>query len=245
MSARRQTLGQVAGARVADGDRGVRVQQQAGERPADQDRAPDDHRLGALRARPRRERAAPSRPAACRGPGPGGPGPAARRCGRQPVDVLGRVDRGDHGVLVDLRRAAEAGPGSRPPSSSAFSSSTSASSSSWEVEASSPWWIERIPTSSVCLRLLRDVDVRGGVVADEHRRQARGAAAACGRELRSPPRRRAREPRPRPPCRRSPSRSRLASAATLRSAARSRPSACARSPSPANRTTITLRARPR
>ena len=103
--------------------------------------------------------------------------------GGQPVDVLGRVDR------ARSPRPGRSGPGSgswtRIPStsSSAFSSPTSASSSSWEVEASSPWWTERIPTSSVCFRLLRDVDLGGGVVADEHGRQARGAAAVRGREL--------------------------------------------------------------
>ena len=44
----RADRGEVAGARVADGDRRVLAEQQRGERPADQDRAAEDHRLGAL-----------------------------------------------------------------------------------------------------------------------------------------------------------------------------------------------------
>src|SRR6476661_6601146 len=40
--------GQIPGPGVADGDRGIRVQQQTGEGAADQDRAPHDHRVRAL-----------------------------------------------------------------------------------------------------------------------------------------------------------------------------------------------------
>ena len=66
-------LGQVARARVADRDRRVGAQQQRRQRPADQDRAADDHRLGPLELGVPRARAGASRPAECTGPGPGRP----------------------------------------------------------------------------------------------------------------------------------------------------------------------------
>ena len=108
--------GEVAGARVADGDGRVRGEQQPRDRLADEVRAADDDRLGALELDPAGARAAPSPRPACTGRRPGVP------VGEQPgvdrgeaVDVLGRVDRADHRVRVDLRRAAAAARGSRRP----------------------------------------------------------------------------------------------------------------------------------
>ena len=83
-------LGQVAGARVADRDRRVGAEQQLGHRLAEEVRAPDDDRLGALQLRAglleqqhhARRRARPQ-PLA-----PQREQPRADR--RQPVDVLAR-----------------------------------------------------------------------------------------------------------------------------------------------------------
>ena len=65
--------GEVAGARVADGDRRVGGEQQARQRHADQLRAADDDRLGALELDPLVAPAAPSRPAGVQGTRPGLP----------------------------------------------------------------------------------------------------------------------------------------------------------------------------
>ena len=89
---------------------------------------------------------------------------------------------------------------------------------------SSPWWTERIPTSSQAWCLLRDVDLRGRVVADDHRRQGRHPAGLLARRRRRRPAP-ARAPRRRPPCRRSSA----PPPATASGSGRSRPSACARS----------------
>ena len=91
------------------------------------------------------------------------------------------------------------------------------------------------------LALVADVDVRGGVVADQHRREPGDAAAECGRELGHA----GRHPRARPAATRlavdhprahaSPLGDRILRSAGLKrpsSAARSRPSACARSRRP-------------
>ena len=69
-SARRQTSAQVARARVADRDRRVGAEQQLGHRLAEEVRAADDDRLGALELRARPPRAAASRRSACTAAGP-------------------------------------------------------------------------------------------------------------------------------------------------------------------------------
>ena len=63
----------------------------ADKRPADEDRAADDHRLGALGRRPRRRASSSITPAGVQGTRPGRPW-ASRPAlaGGQPVDVLGR-----------------------------------------------------------------------------------------------------------------------------------------------------------
>src|SRR2546423_15657143 len=58
------------------------------------------------------------------------------------------------------------------------------SSSSWEVEAFSPWWTERIPTSSVCLRLFPTYTCEAGssptsTVARPGIRPPKAAASSC------------------------------------------------------------------
>ena len=58
----------------------------------------------------------------------------------------------------------------------------SASSSACGVVASSSWWNERMPASAVCSFFAPDVDLRGGIGADEHRGEARLRPAA-GDEL--------------------------------------------------------------
>ena len=103
MSARRQTSPQVGGAAVADRDGRVGAQQQADERPADQVRAADDHRLLARGVHAGAGRAAPSRPRGVQGTRPGSPRASRPALDRgQPVDVLGRVERVDDRVGVEV-----------------------------------------------------------------------------------------------------------------------------------------------
>ena len=180
--------GEVARARVAVRDGGVRGQQQRGSGLPDELRAADHHRLRARAARCRRRAAAPSRPPACTGTSPGVP------CMSRPAftgvspstSLSGSISR-DHRVAVDLRRH---GSWSRMPctASSAFSSAISSASSSWVVSAGSSWWndvharLARTPCACCARRSAR----RG--------RRPRGswrARAAC-RAARRAPRPRAR-----------------------------------------------------
>ena len=62
---------------------------------ADEVRAPDDDRLRPLQLDALVAQQLHHARPACRARAPGAPGRAGRRCGRQPVDVLGGVDRGD------------------------------------------------------------------------------------------------------------------------------------------------------
>ena len=99
--------GEVAGARVADGDGGVGVQQQRGDRAADEVGAADDDRLGALEPDvvAAQQLHHPGRRAGAQ------PGPALdEQAGgdrRQPVDVLARRDLRGQARAVDLRRGRE------------------------------------------------------------------------------------------------------------------------------------------
>ena len=196
-------LGEVPGARVADGDGRVArsaAGSPAGGRPGSSARRPPPrpprtstpalaqqlhHAL--RRARDEAGAALGQQPRASRG---------------QPVDVLGRVDRRDHGVLVDAGRGAGAGRGSRrrrrrrsaPRPGRAARPARSRRPARGGSSACRP--------PRCCLRLLLDVDVRGGVVADQHRGEPGNAAVVRGRELLDvlgDPRR---GPRRRPPCRR-------------------------------------------
>ena len=97
--------GQVAGPAVGDGDGAVLAEQQLRHRLADDVRAADHHRFEAGKVAEPGPSAASGSPAACRGPAPSSP-TASRPAfvDVEAVDVLGRVDRGDHRALVDLRR---------------------------------------------------------------------------------------------------------------------------------------------
>ena len=150
------------------------AQQQRGDRLADQVAAPDDHRLALPRAACRRRAAAPSRRTAWPAParrGPGRAGPAL--VGREPVDVLARVDRAtstrarvDVAGQRQLDDDAAAPPGRRSALRRASSSSSSA------VSAGRSWPIERDADLGAGAVLARHVDLRGRVVADQHGRQA-------------------------------------------------------------------------
>ena len=154
MSARAADLGEVPGARVAHGHGRVRVQQQRRHRAAHQDRAPDHHRLGPLdldagtcqQLHHARGRARDEAGAAL------GQEPRASRS--QPVDVLGRVDRRDHGVLVDAvgQRQLDEDPVDALVD---VELPDQGQQLLLRGRGASPRWIERMPTSSVCLRLLR------------------------------------------------------------------------------------------
>ena len=103
---------QVARARVADRDRRVALQQQVRDRLADEVRAADDDRLGALERDAVRGRAARSRRSACTAAGPACP--AASRpalIGVSPSTSLsGSIRRGQRGAVeVVGQRAAGAG----------------------------------------------------------------------------------------------------------------------------------------
>ena len=186
----------------------------AGERPADEDRAAEDHRLGALELDPgvAQQLDHALRRARDEARAPLGEQPGAGR--GEPVDVLGGVDRRDHRVLVDLlgQRQLDQDPVDR-------------------VVA-----VERGDQLEQLLRSGSRRRARGGSSAS---RPPRSACACCRRRPARPGRRRparsparARSPpcaaansahpgrdprarpRPPPPCRRSPgrSRSRLGSA---------------------------------
>ena len=76
-----------------------------------------------------------------------------RQLDEDPVDVVVLAERGDQLEQLLLGASPRRGRGGR----------------------------ERIPTSSQALCLLRDVDLRGGVLADEHRRQRRRPARLLAR----------------------------------------------------------------
>ena len=129
------------------------------------------------RARPRRGRAAPSRPAGA------SHGDAARRrrpCGRagpaltgvSPSTSLPGRSRRATRVRIEVRRAAAAGRGSRRRRGSAFELGDQRRAARPRTSsAGSSWWIERDPDLLARLVLVADVDLGGGVVADEHGRQ--------------------------------------------------------------------------
>ena len=174
----------------------------AEQRPADEDRAADDHRLLALRVDPRRWRAAPSPPGACTGTRPGSPR-ASRPAlvGGEPVDVLGRDRAPRSRVLVDAvgKRQLDQDPVDLVV---AVELADQLEQLLLGDRAVRPWWIERIPTSSAGLVLAAHVDRGGGVVADQHGGEP-GRAAELRGELLDLAARPARGPRRRPPCRRS------------------------------------------
>src|SRR5919198_695387 len=96
--------GEIAGPRVTDGHRGVGVQQQAGKRPADENRPPEDHRLRPPTLNPRlREKLHHALRGTRDEPRPA-LGEQPRASGGQAVHVLGGVDGTDHRILVDLLR---------------------------------------------------------------------------------------------------------------------------------------------
>ena len=98
---------------------------------------------------------------------------------RQPVDVLERIDQRASSRRRRSAAAPAAAAGCRAPRRRR--SATAISVGDLVLRACRPgssWWNERMPASSVALRLLRDVDVRRRVVADQDRRQARLVAAA-------------------------------------------------------------------
>ena len=121
----------------------------------------------------------------------------ARVDGMEAVDVLPGVERLDRPGLVDVRRAAAAGRGSRRRRRRRSARRGAArSSSSGDVGGQAE--VVRVDADARRrLVLAVDVDVRRGVVADEHGRQADVA------ELARPPRRPPRASWPRAPCRRS------------------------------------------
>ena len=94
------------------------------------------------------------------------------------VDVLRRVDGADDVRLVDTVPEAAAGRAARRSSSSAFSSATFASSSSSLDGRRQPQVDGADPGLGRGLVLEPDVDVRGRIVADEHRRQPDAAERA-------------------------------------------------------------------
>ena len=215
MSARRQTPARSAGPRVANGDRGVRVQEQAGERPADQDRAADHHRLRALRLDPGVAEELHHALRRARHQARAALGEQSGASGGQPVDVLPRVDRGDHRVLVDLLGERQL---DQDPVHLVVGVQLADQGEQLVLaDRGLQLVVDRAHPHLLGLAaLVGDVDLRGGVVADEHGGEARRPAAVRSCELPSPRPPLARGPRPRRPCRLSRSRSRPAPDRDLR-----------------------------
>ena len=185
MSAREQTAGR---SRVREWQTvtvAFSPEEQRRERPADQDRAAEHHGLSALDGRPgltqqlddpaRRARDEPRPPL----------GEQARAGGAEPVDVLRRVDRRDHRVLVDLL-------GERQLHEDAVDGVGFIELGD-ELEqlvlrrGGAEAVVERAHADLLrLLALVADVDVRGGIVAHQHRREARHVATASGGELPHP-----------------------------------------------------------
>ena len=185
-SARAHTAGEVARARVADRDRRVGGQQQLRHRLAEQVRAADDDRLGALELDVRRSPAAPSRRSACTAAGPGRPSasrPAEQR--RQPVDVLGRRRpapvSSTPSRCVGQRQLDEHAADARVGVQRARSASTTSASLGVGRQAHGRRSASRSPRTARCLHA--DVDGARRVLADEHRREP-GRAPVRGDERR-------------------------------------------------------------
>ena len=158
------------------------AEQQRGQRPADQDRAPDDHRLGALSSTPASAQSSMT-PSGVQGTSPGRPCASRPALGRgQPVDVLGRIDRGDHRVLVERSGS---GIWTRIPStdSSAFELRHQVQQLVLGDVGAEPVVDRADPGLLAGLDLVADVDVRGRVVADQNGRQARRRVALGGERL--------------------------------------------------------------
>ncbi len=172
---------QVPGPRVADGDRSVRVQEQAGERPADQDRASDDHRIGPLRLDPRMPEELHNALRRARHEARTALGEQSGARGGEPIDVLRRVDRGKHRVLVDLAGEWYL---DQDPVHLVFGVQLVDQSEQAVLgdRGLQPVVDRAHPSLLGLLALVGDVDVRGGVIAHEHGGEARDAAARC-REL--------------------------------------------------------------
>ena len=185
------------GARVADRDGRVGLEQQVRDRLADDVAAADDDRPRALQPRSRTPRAARMIPSGVAGTSAGRPRyswPAF--AGWKPSTSFA----GSTASMTRLSsRCAGSGSWTRIPStaSSAFSSATSSRSSSSVVSAGRRWSCGVDPGRLRRLVLAADVDVRRRVVADEHGREPH--VAELGDLERRPPR----APSPPGPCRRS------------------------------------------
>ena len=147
-------LAEVAGARVADGHGGVGGQQQRGERAADEVRAPDHDRLGALQ----RDVVAAQQLHHARRSAGTQPGPAlreqARRDRRQAVDVLARPGSARSAPGRRPGAGSGAGAGSRTRAGRRRAARISVSTSSWEASWGSRWSRPTIPTSAEAFCLL-------------------------------------------------------------------------------------------
>ena len=181
---------QVAGARVADGDRRVGRQQQAGDRarrPASSGRRRPPRRP---RGRPPRGASSSITPAGVQGDEAGHSVGEQAGVGRgQPVDVLAGVERGDDRGRGRCAREAAAGRGSRRRRRRRRARRPAPSSSSSEASAAEAVVDGPHPRLLAGLVLVGDVDLRGGVVADDHRRQGRRppGLGRCTPRLRSRP----------------------------------------------------------